>query len=120
MGDAAEMLLDGTLDYITGEIIDFNSPGFPRTMEDERPFVKKQYKEYSHRGATKGISSFLKNTQEVYAKKYRLTNKEVIKLFSKEFLIGEYNYECSVAFISSNWVKFRKWVVKNNTRIYYN
>lgn len=31
MGDAADMMLDGTLDSETGELIDGESPGFPRT-----------------------------------------------------------------------------------------
>lgn len=31
MGDAADMLLDGTLDFHTGEYLDGNSPGYPRS-----------------------------------------------------------------------------------------
>ena len=31
MGDAAEMMLDGTLDCETGEYIDGESPGYPRS-----------------------------------------------------------------------------------------
>jgi len=32
MGDAAEMLLEGTLDFYTGEFLDGDSPGYPRTF----------------------------------------------------------------------------------------
>ncbi len=30
MGDAADMIIDGTVDEITGELIDGESPGYPR------------------------------------------------------------------------------------------
>lgn len=32
MGDIADMMLDGTLDSETGEFIDGDSPGYPRSM----------------------------------------------------------------------------------------
>lgn len=33
MGEIAEMMLDGTLDCETGELIDGKSPGYPRTVD---------------------------------------------------------------------------------------
>ncbi len=39
MGDIADMMLDGTLDMYTGEYIDGDSPGYPRTLET-RPTPK--------------------------------------------------------------------------------
>ena len=30
MGEIADMMIDGTLDYETGELIDSDSPGYPR------------------------------------------------------------------------------------------
>ncbi len=32
MGEVADMMIDGTLDSLTGEVIDGTAPGFPRTM----------------------------------------------------------------------------------------
>lgn len=48
MGEYAEMLLDGTCDYLTGEYI--GEPcGYPRTMHDSKPRRKtaKQKSQYS-------------------------------------------------------------------------
>jgi hypothetical protein len=36
MGEMAEMALDGTLDFYTGEYLDGDSPGYPRTFEGGR------------------------------------------------------------------------------------
>lgn len=36
MGEIADMMLDGTLDSETGEFIDGESPGHPRTMRRRR------------------------------------------------------------------------------------
>ena len=33
MGDIADMMMDGFLDSETGEFIDGDSPGYPRTMD---------------------------------------------------------------------------------------
>ena len=34
MGEIADMMIDGTLDWETGEFIDGDSPGHPRTARD--------------------------------------------------------------------------------------
>ena len=31
MGEIADMMIDGTLDFETGEVLDRKSPGYPRT-----------------------------------------------------------------------------------------
>ena len=46
MGDMADMILDGTVCGETGEIIDGDSPGYPRTMCDDKP-DKRQRFEYA-------------------------------------------------------------------------
>ena len=34
MGDAADAVLNGLFDYVTGELIDGREPGWPRRMSD--------------------------------------------------------------------------------------
>lgn len=49
MGEYADMLLDGTCDYLTGEYIG-DPCGYPRTMQEgrrKRPQYKKQRPQYS-------------------------------------------------------------------------
>ena len=42
MGDVADMILEGFLDSVTGEVIDGDAPGYPRTEEvDYRPGRKR-------------------------------------------------------------------------------
>lgn len=41
MGEYADMILDGFVDQYTGEVIDGDSPGYPRTKPRSRPKKKK-------------------------------------------------------------------------------
>ncbi len=37
MGQHADDIIDGFVDVLTGEVIDGDSPGYPRTMRDANP-----------------------------------------------------------------------------------
>ena len=53
MGDIADMMIDGTLDCETGEFLDGDSPGYPRTAAD-LPKKKKKRKKRSDKDRKQG------------------------------------------------------------------
>jgi len=58
MGEIAEMLLDGTLDYLTGEYI--GKPcGYPRSLDGSLPWERPNYNQ-SKEAAYKGVRNYLK------------------------------------------------------------
>lgn len=61
MGEIAEGMIDGTLDYQTGEYLG-EGQGFPRTASDNRPSMKEN-------GEVRGVKKFLRmktNMGETY------------------------------------------------------
>lgn len=71
MGEYADMLLDGTCDYLTGEYIG-DPCGYPRTMQGgrgKRPQYKKQRPQYSEaRNAFIALVVVMDCTARNYAK----------------------------------------------------
>lgn len=60
MGEIAEMMIDGFLDWETGEMIDGDAPGYPRTHRRERRKPTPGYV-YSLTDMKKGINMYVQN-----------------------------------------------------------
>jgi hypothetical protein len=43
MGEIADMMIDGLLDSVTGELIDGDAPGYPRTKYKPLPKLPRQH-----------------------------------------------------------------------------
>lgn len=101
MGEIAEMLIDGTLDFITGEYIG-EGGGFPRTYHGRR--------EYSKRNKYQGVVNYIKSRfpkqddinflLDAYADEHKLivqvTNRNKINYFICEH-------------IQENFKEFKNW-----------
>ncbi len=76
MGEIADMMLDGTLDFYTGEYIG-RSKGFPRTIDKSLPWEQRAYNKKS--GAYGGIINFCMQKGLTHSQA-----NGIIKVYSRE------------------------------------
>lgn len=109
MGDIADMLLDGTLDFYTGEYIG-RGYGIPRTknksLDWERGKQSKYPKDYSSKeAALNGVKNYINNKWNGSA------NIPSVRELLYEYT-GEKNFDIKLRCISiqQEWNKFAQWI----------
>lgn len=99
MGDAAEMLLDGTLDAHTGEFIDGRSTGFPRTLDGSLPW------EGRNLNPVNGLRKFVQDHTDIPGDPQAIINR-----YADEKKVKGNNFQEKCETISKkHFPDFRKW-----------
>lgn len=109
MGEIAEMLLDGTLDSITGEYI--GKPcGYPRTRE--RMGIKQTIKFHNRGAMFNGVATFL-DTKGYVGKNVR---RPIIQAYAEYLELPDavnLSNHVIAEHIQNDWGKFVTWFNKN-------
>ena len=110
MGEIADMMLDGTLDYETGEYIG-DAVGYPRRLGFPRR--RRTISPNPQSKAVNGVWVFL-NMRGI---KSNPKKREIIMKYCKEELEFEGKLTKCCEEIQKNWEKFKKYVKKGAIRV---
>lgn len=111
MGDIAEMMLDGTLDAITGEYIDGHSTGYPRTIDGSLPWESGNRGYRGNQSAISGVTKWLG--------KRGIKKRDKVRAVVHEYATKELGHpetiknETACKHISSDFGKFIDWYNRN-------
>ena len=101
MGEIADMLIDGTLDFYTGEYLGLGK-GIPRTKDKSLSWEKKDFKK-NGQAAINGVKKSLYN-------KLRIRDIDSVKAIVNEYMPGEGTLKVKCLKIQNEWPKFCQWV----------
>jgi hypothetical protein len=102
MGDIADMLIDGTLDFYTGEYIG-KGKGYPRTFDRSLPWEGKDFTQ-SKKLAFKGVSKYLR---------HRLKITDITPVVNLYLPTNEKSLKQKCLQIQKDFGSFVKWVHEN-------
>lgn len=106
MGDIADMMIDGTLDAITGEYIG-RGHGYPRTLDKSLPWERGSGRALN---ATYGVKNYL-NSRGIDTSKHR---DVIVTFFPEENVQSISNADLSLR-ISKDFKEFKEHVTKFKT-----
>ena len=104
MGDIADMMIDGTLDYETGEYIDGNSPGYPRRMSD----IGRRYSSKAKQSpAYSTVLNFLSQMGVV-------SRQAIIREYTNNSRQGINSVCNKIRGTKESWTAFKEWFYKTH------
>lgn len=99
MGEIADMLLDGTLDFYTGEYMG-RGKGIPRTTDKSLPWEQRDFTR-SKKDAFKGVSHFVRHRMKV---------TDITPIVNEYMPDKERSLKQKCLAIQKNWGAFVKWI----------
>lgn len=107
MGDIADMMINGDMDFFTGEYIG-RGGGFPRTLDRSLPWEKRKKKTHNPR---KGVLNYI---HQQYSGKAQMPSAiKIAKHYAIEAKIEWKSEEEMFAAISEDFQSFAKWFKEN-------
>lgn len=107
MGDIADMMINGDMDFYTGEYIG-RGAGFPRTLDSSLPWEQRKKKANNPR---KGVLNYIHNC---YAGKSQMPSAlNIAKHYANEAKIEWKSEDEMFQAISANFSAFVKWFKEN-------
>lgn len=113
MGDIAEMMINGDLDFETGEYIG-PGQGYPRTHNHKKFNKRNDWTHAAERGVIKWLTNNGFGDKHQQSKVIKLYNKEQLNISNSDNMS---NKSLSLN-ISEDFNSFRKWIKQNYTELY--